>query len=485
MIYSSALGYSQGCPAHYSLSLKDSYMIACFLFLSIVQTCSRGTACNFLHCFENPRREYEWADVDRPPPRFWQRKVANLFGYAPISGEDFDERQEKSRTHRESTHDNERGRHRDDRELTYDDDRRKDRHSRATEDDQRGGRGDRERKFYEDEMKDRIRRGSKSDDRQRVRHSKESSYDSRRRDSTYDEDDNHSHRRRRDSTYDDDPARDKSTSRSRYCDDQGSINDERWSPGDDYGQTCDKELVHYRDRRRDRRHREPTQDEDDEDNDDDHHSHRRSHHHRSRRRSSPGSHKTRRSRSRDRSTSHRARSQDGNYSSSEEQEYLSSKKERPSKESKRHRHDSPVGSHTVERREDEDGQRHRKRRHSSRERWSYPESEHQHSVKVLEADDTTRHVKDLEPIVAGLASDENTDGSPRKWEADSGLKAGVEVENLNQGVDTNSNSTVTGLSLELFTDEVQKSTSQWQSWKKTKSKKAKLGLKEAPMRIII
>jgi hypothetical protein len=70
-------------------------------------------------------------------------------------------------------------------------------------------------------------------------------------------------------------------------------------------------------------------------------------------------------------------------------------------------------------------------------------------------------------------------------DTDSGLKAGVEVQNLNQEADSNSNSSVTGLSLELPTDDVQKSTSQWQSWRKTKSKKAKLAVKETTMRIII
>lgn len=433
------------------------------------KTCSRGTACNFLHCFENPRREYEWADIDRAPPRFWQRKMANLFGYAPTSGDDFAERQEKPRTLRESTHDNDRGRHRDNRELAHDDDRRKDRHTRETvrEDDQRRGRSDRDRKSHEDEMKDRIRRGSKYDDRHRGRHSKESNYDSRRRDSTYDND----------------RARHKSTSRSRHDDDQGSINDERWSPGDDHGYTDDKEIAHYRDRKSDLRHRERTHDEDDEDNDD-HHSHSQSHRHHSRRSSrSPGSHKTRRSRSRDRSTSYRARSQDGYYSSSEEQE-RTSKVERTSRESKQHRHNSQVGSRTHERREDEEGQRHRKRRHSSRERWNYPESEHQQRVKVPESDNTmSRHAIDSEPTVAGLASDANASGSLREMDTDSGLKAGVEVQNLNQ--EAYGNSSVTGLSLELPTDDVQKSTSQWQSWRKTKSKKAKLAVKETSMRIII
>lgn len=434
-----------------------------------MQTCSRGSACNFLHCFENPRREYEWADVDRPPPRFWQRKMANLFGHALISDEVFDERPEKSRTHRESTYDDDRRRHRDDRELTYDDDRRKDRHRRETvrEDEQKIDRGDRERQFYEDERKDRVRRDSKYDDRQRVRHSKEKSYDSRRRDSTYD----------------DDSARDKSTSRSRYGDDQRSINDERWSPGDEHGQS--DEFVHYKDRSRDRHHRESIHDDHHEDNDGDHHSHSRSHRHRHRHRSrrrssSPGSRKTRRSRSRSRSISLRAHSQDDYYHSSEEHEDRPAKettrtRERASGESMRHRRDSQVGSHTLERTEDADDQRHQTR-HPDRERWSYLESEHQQSVKVLESDNTmSRHSKDLEPAVAGMATAEIASSSVRRLEPTLGF----------QEANSNRSSTVTGLSVDLSKDDVQQSTSQWLSWRKTKFKKAKLGLKENLVRVIL
>eukprot|EP00250_Pteridium_aquilinum_P003771 c14064_g1_i4 orf=1170-2387(+) len=33
------------------------------------KVCSHGTACNFLHCFKNPRGLYDWADWDNPPPR--------------------------------------------------------------------------------------------------------------------------------------------------------------------------------------------------------------------------------------------------------------------------------------------------------------------------------------------------------------------------------------------------------------------------------
>lgn len=49
---------------------------------SKLKTCSRGTACNFIHCFRNPGGDYEWADWDRPPPRFWVTKMNALFGYS-------------------------------------------------------------------------------------------------------------------------------------------------------------------------------------------------------------------------------------------------------------------------------------------------------------------------------------------------------------------------------------------------------------------
>ncbi|KFK43317.1 hypothetical protein AALP_AA1G109200 [Arabis alpina] len=49
---------------------------------SRLKTCSRGSACNFIHCFRNPGGDYEWADHDRPPPRFWIHKMIALFGYS-------------------------------------------------------------------------------------------------------------------------------------------------------------------------------------------------------------------------------------------------------------------------------------------------------------------------------------------------------------------------------------------------------------------
>lgn len=44
------------------------------------KTCSRGSACNFIHCFRNPGGDYEWADWDKPAPRYWLKKMAALFG---------------------------------------------------------------------------------------------------------------------------------------------------------------------------------------------------------------------------------------------------------------------------------------------------------------------------------------------------------------------------------------------------------------------
>nr|XP_043628396.1 zinc finger CCCH domain-containing protein 5 isoform X2 [Erigeron canadensis] len=49
---------------------------------SRLKTCSRGSACNFLHCFSNPGGDYEWADCDKPPPRYWVKKMTALFGYS-------------------------------------------------------------------------------------------------------------------------------------------------------------------------------------------------------------------------------------------------------------------------------------------------------------------------------------------------------------------------------------------------------------------
>ncbi|XP_051146986.1 zinc finger CCCH domain-containing protein 5 [Andrographis paniculata] len=55
---------------------------------SRLQTCSRGTTCNFIHCFRNPGGDYEWADWDKPPPKYWLAKMAALFGNSDEYGYD-------------------------------------------------------------------------------------------------------------------------------------------------------------------------------------------------------------------------------------------------------------------------------------------------------------------------------------------------------------------------------------------------------------
>ncbi|GMH25664.1 hypothetical protein Nepgr_027507 [Nepenthes gracilis] len=57
---------------------------------SRLKTCSRGSACNFIHCFRNPGGDYEWADLDKPPPRYWVQKMAALFGYTDGCGNQLD-----------------------------------------------------------------------------------------------------------------------------------------------------------------------------------------------------------------------------------------------------------------------------------------------------------------------------------------------------------------------------------------------------------
>ncbi|GAY55424.1 hypothetical protein CUMW_164160 [Citrus unshiu] len=67
------------------------------------QTCSRGMARNFIHCFRNPGGDYEWADLDKPPPRYWVKKMAALFGYSDESGTWNQERSGQTRNKIDST----------------------------------------------------------------------------------------------------------------------------------------------------------------------------------------------------------------------------------------------------------------------------------------------------------------------------------------------------------------------------------------------
>ncbi|KAL3620787.1 hypothetical protein CASFOL_035699 [Castilleja foliolosa] len=53
---------------------------------SKLQACSRGIACNFIHCFRNPGGDYEWADWDKAAPIYWVKKMSALFGYTDESG---------------------------------------------------------------------------------------------------------------------------------------------------------------------------------------------------------------------------------------------------------------------------------------------------------------------------------------------------------------------------------------------------------------
>lgn len=61
-----------------------------FVLSSYHQTCSHGTACNFIHCFRNPGGDYEWADWDKPPPRYWVKRMAALYGYSDKSEYEMD-----------------------------------------------------------------------------------------------------------------------------------------------------------------------------------------------------------------------------------------------------------------------------------------------------------------------------------------------------------------------------------------------------------
>lgn len=70
---------------------------------SRLKTCSRGTACNFIHCFRNPGGDYEWADWEKPPPKYWVKRMAALFGYSFESGYDKWIEQETKRQYRNSS----------------------------------------------------------------------------------------------------------------------------------------------------------------------------------------------------------------------------------------------------------------------------------------------------------------------------------------------------------------------------------------------
>uniref|UniRef100_A0A803NBK2 Zinc finger CCCH domain-containing protein 5 n=1 Tax=Chenopodium quinoa TaxID=63459 RepID=A0A803NBK2_CHEQI len=66
--------------------MKSRFKVGHKLGIEFSQSCSRGSACNFIHCFQNPGGDYEWADWDKPAPRYWLKKMTALFGY---TGDDF------------------------------------------------------------------------------------------------------------------------------------------------------------------------------------------------------------------------------------------------------------------------------------------------------------------------------------------------------------------------------------------------------------
>ncbi|KAL0908210.1 hypothetical protein M5K25_022688 [Dendrobium thyrsiflorum] len=66
-----------------------------------LKTCSHGSACNFIHCFRNPGGDYEWADWDNPPPRYWIKRMIFLFGTSVESGYGKELDSEDYKRHRE------------------------------------------------------------------------------------------------------------------------------------------------------------------------------------------------------------------------------------------------------------------------------------------------------------------------------------------------------------------------------------------------
>ncbi|VAI22832.1 unnamed protein product [Triticum turgidum subsp. durum] len=80
------------------------------------KTCSHGVACNFIHCFRNPGGDYEWADWDNPPPKYWTRKMAALFG--PSDDAVFDKASDTPDFERLHSSDRKRQRSSDDRYIS-------------------------------------------------------------------------------------------------------------------------------------------------------------------------------------------------------------------------------------------------------------------------------------------------------------------------------------------------------------------------------
>ncbi|CAL1385178.1 unnamed protein product [Linum trigynum] len=103
---------------------------------SRLKNCSRGNACNFIHCFRNPGGDYEWADWDKPPPRFWVEKMTALFGPSG-DAENYEHKEEKIGRASNKANVNDRERQRSRRSMSMDfghqSDKRRDRDNYAHE----------------------------------------------------------------------------------------------------------------------------------------------------------------------------------------------------------------------------------------------------------------------------------------------------------------------------------------------------------------
>ncbi|XP_062176423.1 zinc finger CCCH domain-containing protein 5 [Alnus glutinosa] len=121
------------------------------------KTCSHGTACNFIHCFRNPGGDYEWADIDKPPPKYWVKKMAALFGYSDEAGYEKQVEQENLGLQRYSS-------------KMSTDDRRHSRRSKSKEMDYLNSGGYSTRNYSENDVqKSTQRRWHAIDDRKRMK----------------------------------------------------------------------------------------------------------------------------------------------------------------------------------------------------------------------------------------------------------------------------------------------------------------------------
>ncbi|KAL5787011.1 hypothetical protein ACOSP7_003960 [Xanthoceras sorbifolium] len=137
--------------ARWKVAICGEYMKSRF------KTCSHGTACNFIHCFRNPGGDYEWADWDKPPPKYWVKKMAALFGYSDGYGYEKQVDQDTLGPRRNSS------------KFTADSDRHRSRRSRSREMDHvKGGSG--RSRDDENDLRESTRSQSRNDDnRKRIK----------------------------------------------------------------------------------------------------------------------------------------------------------------------------------------------------------------------------------------------------------------------------------------------------------------------------